>query len=80
MQSDKQAVAQIDETVLDIADALDIDIDNSCRAGSCGSCKVKLLSGHVEMEIDDALDDEEKSKGFILACQAIPTTPVEVEA
>ena len=32
------------------------------------------------MEIDDALEDDEKEQGYILACQAIPTTPVEVEA
>ena len=49
--SDVEAHAGPDETVLDVADGLDVDIENSCRAGSCGSCKVKLLRGDVDMEL-----------------------------
>ena len=78
--SHKKGIAIVGESILDLADTLDIDIDNSCRAGSCGSCKVKLIKGSVDMEIDDALEDDEKEQGYILACQSIPTTSVEVEA
>jgi ferredoxin-NADP reductase len=79
-QSNKKAIAHSDETILDIADNLDVEIDNSCRSGSCGSCIVKLVSGEVEMEVDDALEEDEKQQGYILACQSIPKTPVEIEA
>ena len=78
--SHKKGVAIAGESILDVADNLDVDIDNSCRAGSCGSCKVKLIKGSVDMEIDDGLEDDEKEQGYILACQAIPKTSVEVEA
>jgi len=78
--SNAQAQAGTDETVLDVADGLDVDIENSCRAGSCGSCKVKLLRGDVDMEVDDGLEPEDRVSGYILACQAIPKTDVEVEA
>ena len=78
--SNAQAQAGPDETVLDVADGLDVDIENSCRAGSCGSCKVKLLRGDVDMEVDDGLEPEDKVSGYILACQAIPKPDVEVEA
>lgn len=78
--SNTQAQAGPDETVLDVADELDVDIENSCRAGSCGSCKVKLLRGDVDMEVDDGLEPEDKVSGYILACQAIPKSDVEVEA
>ncbi|GAC23702.1 hypothetical protein GMES_1403 [Paraglaciecola mesophila KMM 241] len=78
--SDVEAHAGPDETVLDVADGLDVDIENSCRAGSCGSCKVKLLRGDVDMEVDDGLEPEDKISGYILACQAIPKSDVEVEA
>ena len=78
--SDVEAHAGPDETVLDVADGLDVDIENSCRAGSCGSCKVKLLRGDVDMEVDDGLEPEDKLSGYILACQAIPKSDVEVEA
>ncbi|MEL7293731.1 MAG: 2Fe-2S iron-sulfur cluster-binding protein [Pseudomonadota bacterium] len=78
--SGKQGKSGPEETILEVAEELDVDIESSCRAGSCGSCKVKLLSGSVEMDVDDGLEDEDKAGGYILACQAIPSTPVEVEA
>lgn len=68
-----------DETVLDVADALEVEIDSSCRAGSCGSCLVKLRSGEVEMECEDGLDPDDKAAGMILACQARSSGDVTVE-
>lgn len=79
-QSNKKAIAKPDETILDIAEALDVEIETSCRAGSCGTCKVKLVSGQVDIEVDDALEDDEKEQGYILACQSVPKTPVAIEA
>jgi ferredoxin len=32
------------------------------------------------MEVDDGLEPEDKLSGYILACQAIPKSDVEVEA
>ena len=68
------------ETVLDAADHAGIDIENSCRSGQCGMCKVKLCRGTVAMECEDSLSAEEKAAGLILACQATATEDVEVEA
>ena len=56
-----------------------VEIDNACRSGTCGSCKVKLVSGIVTMECEDALTFEEKAQGVILACQAKSTGDVEVD-
>ncbi len=79
-QSKKSAPLRADQTVLEAAEANGVDIDSSCLAGQCGLCKVKLLSGDVTMECDDALSDEDKREGFILACQAKSTAPVVVDA
>lgn len=68
------------ETVLDAADHAGIDIENSCRSGQCGMCKVKLCRGKVAMECEDSLSAEEKAAGQILACQATADENVEVEA
>lgn len=78
-QSNKHAKAAEGESILDVAENLDVDIDSSCRAGSCGSCKVKLLEGQVEMDVDDGLEEDDKENGYVLACQSIPKTPVKVE-
>jgi ferredoxin-NADP reductase len=69
-----------DKTILDIADEVGVAIDNACRSGTCGSCKVKLVSGKVTMEVEDALDVEEKEDGIILGCQAKAGKAVVVEA
>lgn len=79
-RSDRAAPLPPDKTVLDIADEVGVDIDNYCRVGTCGSCKVKLLSGEVSMEIQDSLDANDKAGGVILACQAKSNGNVVVDA
>ena len=68
-----------DEPILNVADSVGVQIDNACRSGTCGSCKVKLVSGKVTMECEDALTDEEKKQSVILACQAKATSDVVVD-
>jgi ferredoxin-NADP reductase len=68
------------QTILELSEELAIGIENSCRVGTCGVCKVKMTSGEVDQAIQDALDDDDKANGIILACQAKPKTPVTVEA
>ena len=79
-QSDKSAPLPPDQTVLDIADHVGVPIDNSCRVGTCGVCRVKLLSGAVTMAVEDGLEPGDREKNIILACQAKATADVSVEA
>jgi ferredoxin-NADP reductase len=79
-RSDKAAPLPSDKTVLEVADEIGVEIDNSCRVGTCGTCKVKLLSGQVAMAVEDALTAEDKTQGVILACQAKSAGNVVVEA
>ncbi len=69
-----------DETVLEAGERVGVDIDYSCRVGSCGECKVKLLSGEVTMQEEDGLDPGEKDQGIILACQAMSKSEITVDA
>lgn len=70
----------VDATILDAAETAGVSIENACRSGTCASCRVKLVSGRVTMAVDDALTDQDKAEGYILACQAMVQGNVEVDA
>jgi ferredoxin-NADP reductase len=78
--SDKSAPLPSDKVILDVADEIGVEIDNSCRVGTCGTCRVKLLSGQVTMAVEDGLQPGDKEKNIILACQAKSPGNVVVEA
>jgi ferredoxin-NADP reductase/Fe-S-cluster-containing hydrogenase component 2 len=78
--SDTTAPVPVGATILDAADEAGVFIDNACRSGTCGSCRVKLLSGSVRMAVEDALTEQDKAEGYILACQAKIRGDVKVEA
>ncbi|HHI9467104.1 TPA: FAD-binding oxidoreductase [Legionella anisa] len=78
-KSNKTVPILPDHTLLEIAEANSITIDNACRTGQCGLCKVTLLSGEVTMACEDALSKEDKQQGLILACQAKATQNIEVD-
>jgi ring-1,2-phenylacetyl-CoA epoxidase subunit PaaE len=60
--------------LLDAAIEQGLDLPYSCKAGVCCTCRAKLTSGSVEMLENYALEEEEIKAGFILACQALPTS------
>jgi ferredoxin-NADP reductase len=78
--SRKSAPLPARKTILKASEEVGVNIDYSCRSGTCGTCKVKLISGNVTMEVDEGLEPEEKQQGYILACQARATADVAVEA
>jgi len=69
-----------DMSILEAAEQWSIELPFECRSGICGQCKVRLLSGNVYMETQDAISPSERKQGWILACQAHPTTDVVIEA
>ena len=50
----------------------------SCLAGACSTCMARVEKGGVKMDVCYALDESEVEEGYVLTCQAHPTTP-EVE-
>jgi glycine betaine catabolism B len=79
-RSRKAAVLTPDKTILEASEDVGVNIDYSCRVGTCGICKTRLLSGKVTMDVEEALTDEDKEQNIILACQAKATEDVAVDA
>jgi ring-1,2-phenylacetyl-CoA epoxidase subunit PaaE len=63
-----------EERVLDVALNAGLDLPWSCRGGVCCTCRAKVLEGAVAMEKNFTLEPWETDKGFVLSCQARPTT------
>jgi len=79
-RSNKAAPIQSGQPILAVADALGIAVDSECRAGICGRCKTRMVSGSVMMETQDALDGADRRNNVILLCQARALEDVTVEA
>lgn len=80
VKSRKTAVLPPGKTILEASEDVGVNIDYSCRMGTCGVCKTRLLSGRVTMEVEDALTNEDKRQNIVLACQAKATEDVSVDA
>src|SRR5438067_13160830 len=58
-----------------------IGMPYECNVGSCGTCKVELVSGSVDSAWPEApaLSDRDKAKNRILGCQSRPTSDCTVK-
>jgi ferredoxin len=66
--------------LLDFAEGNGIPMESGCRIGTCGSCKVRLISGTVTMETEDGLEDADKANRMILPCVAVPESDLVIKA
>jgi len=74
--------AQEGQTILDAAMAADILLPYSCRAGSCSTCKGKVLSGQIEetANVRHVLMQDDMAAGYTLFCQARPRSDLVIES
>jgi len=63
------------ETVLDAALRAGLDLPWSCHAGMCSTCRARVTEGAVRMDANFSLEPWELAAGYVLTCQAHPTTP-----
>lgn len=63
-----------EDCILDVALESGTDLPFACKGGVCATCKAKLDSGTVDMNLSYGLEQEEIDEGYILTCQAFPTS------
>jgi ferredoxin-NADP reductase len=56
------------EHVLSAARKAGLNLSAGCEMGACGVCRVKVLSGAIQVPDDACLSDGEKSDGYALVC------------
>lgn len=77
---ERRVLVQPGESVLDALSRSGVQVASSCRAGACQSCLVQVTRGDVPPRAQLGLKDSLRARGFILACQAVPTSDLELSA
>jgi ring-1,2-phenylacetyl-CoA epoxidase subunit PaaE len=62
------------ETILDAALRAGLDLPFACKGGMCSTCRAKLIEGTARMDVNYSLEPWELAKGYVLTCQAHPTS------
>ena len=62
------------QNILDAAQEGGADLPFACKGGVCCTCKAKILEGTASMDVNYALEPDEVEAGYILTCQAHPTS------
>jgi len=74
---DEQTLVALDsdgESILDAGFKAGADLPFACKGGVCCTCKAKILEGTARMDVNYALEKDEVDAGYILTCQAHPTS------
>jgi len=58
-------------TLLELAESRGLEPEYSCRSGSCGTCKTRLVKGQVHYPVPPA---QMPAEGEVLICCAIPAS------
>jgi 3-ketosteroid 9alpha-monooxygenase subunit B len=71
--------ARGNETLLEALERQGYHPDFSCRAGSCGTCKLRLVAGSVDRP-GATLTPAERQAGYVLSCVAHPVSDVTLQS
>jgi ferredoxin-NADP reductase len=64
-------------SLLEFAEANDVEVESGCRAGSCGSCQTAVARGEVDYTQEPDVD---VAPGHCLLCISIPKSDLTLEA
>lgn len=62
------------EPILEAALKVRGELPYACKNGVCGTCRVRVTEGKVEMDQNFALEEDELARGYALACQSHPAS------
>jgi NADH oxidoreductase Hcr len=72
LQPAKEFYAPVGTTLLEALESNKVAVNAACRAGVCGSCKTRVVSGEYSVSSSMTLSDEEQKQGYVLACSCHP--------
>ena len=78
-KSMRQITCGPQQHVLDAARNAGVRLASSCAQGMCGTCKVKLVSGTVDMQHKGGIRQREIDQGMVLLCCSKPLSNLVVD-
>jgi ring-1,2-phenylacetyl-CoA epoxidase subunit PaaE len=63
-----------DTNILDAALKHGADLPYACKGGVCATCRARIEEGTVAMDVNYSLEPDDLERGFVLTCQAHPTS------
>ena len=72
LQPAREFYAPVGTTLLDALESNKVPVTVACRAGVCGCCKTKVVSGKYSVTSTMTLTDAEIADGYVLACSCHP--------
>ncbi|TQV71059.1 hybrid-cluster NAD(P)-dependent oxidoreductase [Aliikangiella marina] len=70
---------EANEILLERIEAEGIAIESACRAGNCGACQVKKLTGETKSANEIGLHEDRRDEGYILTCTTHIESDVELD-
>mgnify|MGYP003611600458 CR=1 FL=1 len=72
----KRPVADLEyQLITQAMEQAGLEPPQACRAGVCGVCRCRVVTGQASMLSNQVLSEEEQRQGWILACQAVVGSP-----
>lgn len=65
------------DSLLEFADANDLEVESGCRAGSCGTCQTAIKAGEINYNQEP---DADVAPGHCLLCISTPTSNLTLDA
>ncbi len=72
LQPAKAFYSPVGATLLEAFESNKVPVNAACRAGVCGSCKTKVISGKYNVTSTMTLTPQEIAEGYVLACSCHP--------
>lgn len=78
-RSGQQTRVSAAQTLLEAAEGCGAEIPSLCRAGVCGTCRTRVISGDTSCT-STILNDEDRAAGYVLACVTQVASACTVDA
>lgn len=67
--------------LIELAEAIGVDIPRNCTSGNCGTCMCRIKSGSVSFPeiLPPGIDDDLIEEGAVLTCIGIPEGAIDID-